>query len=222
MISESILSAIIGALGTVIAALIGAGYIGNTINKTARQFFFNYSDRAHDLHDVLKKATSSIIIIANCGDRLLQTYSSKLRKYMRNGVPIKYVLIDYKHFAIMDNYTANTNSYEPLEASIKELIQLKTEYPSNLNVRIFDSILTSSYIGVDIEKNPVTNSWPKSAMLQIMPYHYHVEPKQSPATFLTPKDAEHFRCIANCMEDIWNSSRIVDDLEMEISKTQHN
>lgn len=187
MLSESIIVSIIGALGTIIAAYVGAGYVSKTINKTAEAYFFNYSEKGRDLHDVLKKAKNSIVIIANCGDNLLHEYSKKLRTYMKNGVSIKFVLIDYSHFTIMDNYTAQRNDHTPLEASIKELKTLKAEYPSSLNIRVFDSILTSSYIGVDLEKDPISNSWPKNSILQIMPYHYHVSPKDSPITFLRQK-----------------------------------
>lgn len=222
MLSESIIVSIIGALGTIIAAYVGAGYVSKTINKTAEAYFFNYSEKGRDLHDVLKKAKNSIVIIANCGDNLLHEYSKKLRTYMKNGVSIKFLLIDYSHFTIMDNYTAQRNDHTPLEASIKELKTLKAEYPSSLNIRVFDSILTSSYIGVDLEKDPISNSWPKNSILQIMPYHYHVTPKDSPITFLTPKDHVHFGCIVNCVEDIWNNSKTVEDLESIISHAQCN
>lgn len=222
MPSESIISAFVEAAGTILAAFVGAGYIGKMINKTAEAYFFSYSNKEHNLRNVLGRAQNSIIIIANCGDNLLREYSDNLRKYMKSGVSIKYVLIDYEHFPIMDSYTANGEDYAPLRDAVKELNKLKAEYPSKLDVRVFESILTASYIGVDLEKEPITNSWTKRSILQVMPYHYHVAPRYSPATFLTPKDTVHFGRIVDCVEEIWDNSKVIDNLDSIIPQAQGN
>lgn len=206
-----VLGSFIEALGSIVAAGISIGYLDWFIKKRSG-YFFNYADKNHNLHKVMRKAKKSITIVANCGDGLLEKHSNQLLRYMKNGVQVNYVLLDNKNYVLMDQYTrgVKTEDYTALVTALKLLNKLKKEHPERFTVRVFRSILTASYIGIDLEQELTSHTWNERALIQIMPYHYHTMTRESPITYLYPKDREQFTTIADSIFEIFDDSEEVD------------
>ncbi|MBQ9756988.1 MAG: hypothetical protein IJW15_01045 [Clostridia bacterium] len=207
-----IASAIIEAIATVLAAIIGVSYAGRIVKKTTDAHFFNYSDEKHNLHKVMRKAKKSIMIIANCGDAFLTAYYSNLKRYAKNGVQINFLLLDLKNYIYMDKYTTGKEEadYDALLTSLKLLSELKREFPDRISVKIFHSVLTASYIGIDLEQDLLNNSWAPETIIQVMMYQFNTRPRKSPITYISPKAKEQFQTIVNGMFEIWDCGEAVD------------
>lgn len=207
-----ILSAFISACGEIIAAIIGVGLLGGIIKKTANTYFFNYADKKHDLKKVLRRARKSILIIVNCGDNLLKCHEETLSKCMKKGIEVNYLLLNEESYAYMDTYTTEHISadYTPLVSSLTSLSSLKKAHPEQLTVRVFHSILTASYIGIDLEEDMMTLSRESTAFVQVMLYQYRLRPKVSPITYLTTKNGVQFENMVENIYAIWEDGEAVD------------
>lgn len=203
---EEIVSAIIQAVATILAAIIGVTYAGKIVKKTAEARFFNYTDKKHDLHKVMRKAKKSITVIANCGDAFLTTYYNNLINYIKNGVQINFLLLDINNYTYMDKYTTGKNNadYDALETSLQILSDLKRQYTNKVLIKVFNDVLTASYIGIDLEQNLIDNSWPETALIQVMSYQFNTRPGKSPITYISPREKEQFQIIVDSMFEIWD------------------
>ncbi|MBE7063987.1 MAG: hypothetical protein E7390_09425 [Ruminococcaceae bacterium] len=209
---EGIVSAIIQAVATVLAAIIGVSYAGKIVKKTTEAHFFNYMDEKHDSHKFMRKAKSSITIIANCGDEFLKKFYSNLMQYVKKGVQINFLLLDMDNYAYMDKYTTGKNNadYDALETSLHLLSKLKRENPDKITIKVFHSVLTASYIGIDLEQNLLDNTWPSTALIQVMSYQFNTRPGKSPITYVSPQAKEQFQTIVDSIFAIWDCGDIVD------------
>lgn len=203
-----ILSGLIQAFGTMIAAVIGVYYAGRIVKKSV----VNYSDEENDLRIIMRKAKKSIIIIANCADGFLERYCDDLQKYMRNGVQINFLLLDMENYAYMDRYITGKEKadYAALKKSLKYLQKLKEFKADKLCVRVFHSYLTASYICVDLEKNPQSGMWADDTIIHMMLYQFNTRPCKSPIMYVSPKDKEKFNLIAESVYAIWDSAATAD------------
>lgn len=79
--SNEIVSAIIQAAGTVIAAIIGVGYLEKIIHKEIVPGFFSYSEPNHDLWEILRSATTEVVFCC-C---IWRSNAAKAQKAYRNS-----------------------------------------------------------------------------------------------------------------------------------------
>lgn len=221
-ITSSITCSIIEAIGVIVAAFIGAGYLGNIVKKTAESHFFNYADKKHDLNEILRHAKKSITIVANCGDKLLEKHGSDLSRHMRNGVKVKYLLLDFEGYTHMDTYMSGekTADYSALLLSLESLKCLKQQDYGNLEIRISRSVFTASFIGVDLERRRTTNNWHPNAVVQIMTYLYRTKAENDPIATLCCEDPR-FDDVANSVKALWDSGEVI-DIDKYLTSTKSN
>ncbi len=208
---EEIVSASIQAAATVLAAIIGVTYAGKIVKKTTEKQFFNYADKNHNLHKVMRKAKKSITVIANCGDKFLKNYCNNLIHYIKKGVQINFLLLDIKNYTYMDIYTTGKNNadYDALEKSLQILAKLKRQNPDKVAIKVFNYVLTTSYIGIDLEQNLFDNTWPETTLIQVMPYQFNTCPEECPITYITPREKKQFQSVVDSIFEIWDCGETV-------------
>ena len=209
---KEIVSAIIQAIATIMDAIIGVAFAGKFSKKPTEAHFFNYTDKNHNLHKIMRKAKKSITIIANCGDMFLTTYYDNLIQYIKNGVQINFLLLDIENYTYMDIYTTGTKNadYDALEKSLQILSELKRQNSEKVSIKVFNSVLTASYIGIDLEQNIFDNNWPETALIQVMSYQYNTRPGKSPITYISPHEKEQFQIVVDSIFEMWDRSDMVD------------
>lgn len=204
---SEIIAAIIQAGATIVAALIAVLLAGRVIKKEFKPLFRSYSDKSHNLSDIIGKAKSDIFIVAIVGDQLLGTYGDELEKYLEKGIQIRYLLCDKYRFKDQEKYMHGRDvEVAVYEKVICKLEDLKKEYSKQLDVRIFHEYLTASYIGVDIWPAFPRRTHPDS-IIQIMLYQYRVVAEHSPITYLSPEsDRVHYWSTVRSIKEMWEAS----------------
>ena len=201
----SIFSASIQALGGILAALITVLLARRIVKEDINPHFQTYSDKSHDVRDVLQNAQNDIFIAAEIGDKLLNSYIDDIEKKLKNGIHVRYLLLDKYEYQKMERYLHNdrpkgANVYNEV---MQKLLTLMKAYPELLEVRVFQSFITASYIGIDI--------WPKCILLnsgiQIMIYQYNVGAKSSPITYVCPKsDRDSYNTTVKSIKTMWKDA----------------
>lgn len=206
--TATLVSAIIQAVGTIIAALIAA-LAARRIIKDVRPLFHSYSDPSHDLRDITQKAESDVFIIAAVGDRLLGKYQSEFERLLQNGIRIRYLLLDTQRFHELERYMhGHPVSEEIYHNVLNTLSHLHEKYPHHFYARIFHDLMPASYIGVDVWPNPLLSfSFLPSSVIQTMLYQYHIPAEDLPITYLSPKtNKQHFKATVSSMKEMWVSA----------------
>ena len=210
-----IIAAIISAVGTIAAAFIAVLFAGKIVKEESRSYFHSYSDKTHNVADIIEKAQSDIFIVVIVGDRFLNKYKKKLEKCLSSGIEVRYLLANKKGFHEQEDYMSGADVDEKVYMNVlKKLNKLKKKYPDLLDVRAFHTFLTASYIGIDIWPPPPHSTLPNS-VIQIMLYQYHVLAENSPITYLSPKaDKNHYTSTVDSIKAMWESAE-----ELLVSKS---
>ena len=209
---SSIISSLIEAIGTIVAAGVGAFIAGDYISKVFKRDiapkFQKYADKRHDASSIMNKAEESIYIIVSIGDQLLKKHEDDFKSYLKSGVRLKFIIhkeekyYELEEFINSDVRTKRGFYSQIRRETIDKLRKLKQGHKGLVEIREFDSILTVSYIGVDIEGDG--DKWRRSAMIQLMPYQYKVQTRNNPIIRVTPKEnLVHFETAKKCIIDIW-------------------
>lgn len=212
----NIISSIIETVGTVVAAGFGAfiagGYISKVFKHDIVPKFQKYADKDHDVSTIMNKAIESIYIIVSIGDNLLDKHEDDFKSYLKSGVMLKFIIHDETKYYELENFIngdvdANKGKYSKTrEDTLDKLRQLRQEYENLVEIREFNSILTVSYIGVDMESDGDT--WRRSAVIQMVPYQYRVKARNNPIIRITPKEnPAHFRTVKKSMTEIWKNGK---------------
>jgi len=191
---SNIIPALIGTVGVIITAFLSVGVVRDSLNSR----FYVYADSGHNAKSLFNKAKYNIYIVANCANFLFEKNKTTIEDCLRNGITVNVLLINEEPFFTMDNYIKKglDNKYHDFSALIDSLnilksIKSKLKYEGlsvKLNVRLFSSILTASYIGIDLN---IDDEGQKghlcSSLMQVMIYQYQTETKNSPILFLSKK-----------------------------------
>ncbi|MFB0921614.1 MAG: hypothetical protein QMB62_12175 [Oscillospiraceae bacterium] len=207
---SEIIAALINAVGVIVAAIIGIGLINQVIRRNFTARMYSYSDKGKDLRKIIRGATHDIYIVANCGNNLFRNYEEFFCCLIKKGININILILDEPGYLIMDNYTVkgvfnNIPDYEALLNALTSLRNMQSIGNENLHIRTFPSIFTASYIGVDLDIDPLSSKYRKSSVLQIMFYQYRVSAKDSPSFCITPKsNSTHFNRTVASIFDMWD------------------
>lgn len=212
----NIISSIIETVGTIVAAGFGAfiagGYISKVFKRDIAPKFQKYADEDHDVSTIMNKAIESIYIVVSIGDNLLDKHEDDFKSYLKSGVMLKFIVHDETKYYELENFIngdvdARKDIYlDVRKKTLEKLRQLRQEYENLVEIREFDSILTVSYIGVDMESDGGT--WRRSAVIQMVPYQYQVEAQNNPIIRITPKEnPDHFSTAKKCITEMWKSGK---------------
>lgn len=204
-----ITSSIIEAAGTVLAAIIGVGWIGKIVNRNVATNFFNYSNKKHNLNRLMRRAKNSITIVVAYGDNLLDTYESNIEAYLKHGIQVQYLMLSKKRAFEIDKEFYNMDE-ESIAEAIKKVLdsleRLSGKY-NNIEIREIDTFLTASYIGIDIDED-INEQWKSNSIVQLMLYQFHIETPQAPITYFSPKhNLLQFKNTVKSIQDMWLSGK---------------
>lgn len=216
---SSIISSLVESVGTIVAAGVGAFIAGDYVSKAFKRDispkFQKYADKDHDVSSIMNKAVESIYIIMSIGDHLLEKHEDDFKSYIKSGVKLNFIVHEAKRYYELEDYIncdveKRKEFYSQIRKNtLEKLRKLRQGHEKLVEIREFDSILTVSYIGVDIESD--SGKWRRSAMIQLMPYQYRVQTKNNPIIRITPKEnIVHFETVKTCITDIWKKGETIE------------
>ncbi|MCH5353759.1 MAG: hypothetical protein J1E06_09875 [Acutalibacter sp.] len=209
--------ALIGAGGTVLAAILGAliasGFVSQMFKRNVLPLFRTYSDKKHDVHRLMRGATENIYFVVSLGDQLLKKYGEKMQSYLERGVKLKFLIHEESKYLELENYINDCPKSDDKKLiddrnEVLDILRgLKQKYPKLVEIRESSLFFSASYIGIDIEENLITNERPSSSIIQVMLYQYEVQAKNSPITYFTPKtNRDLFESTAESILKMWNAA----------------
>lgn len=243
--SNEIGSAIIQAVGTIIASIIGVGYLEKIIHKEIVPGFFSYSEPNHDLWEILRSATTEVVFVVAYGDQMLQKHKKHLETLLRKGVMIKFLMLDPENavrmgveymYALQRPILSNKEDVERYinKEDIETYINIIDGYRSSLKalkelhegsngeyleVRQTKLPLSASYVAVDLPDvcyDDSQNTPHRRPIIQMMVYQFSVVSEHSPITYLTPqKSPEQFANTGRSIQEMWSLSESVNFKECE-------
>lgn len=203
---STIVGSIIQALGAVAAAGIAAFWA----NRIARGFkFHTYSDAPDNICTILKKARSDIFIVTAVGNKLLRTIEHTLEQKLKDGIHVRYLLLDVNRFHEMEKYLHGNHakSEDIRNEALDILARLKRKYPDRLEIRFFQYYMTASYIGIDTCPDPARERALLTPFVQIMLYQYRIHAKSSVILYFYEKtDKKYYDATADSMKDMWEDA----------------
>lgn len=201
-----IISAVIQAAGTIAAALIAAF----CAKRIARNFqFHTYSNAPEKVRTILRKARSDIFIITAVGDKLLEVSEKVIAQRLRQGIRVRYLLLELSQFRKMEQYMHGENKKEVriYFNTLEKLFDLQKKYPSLMEVRFFASHMTASYIGIDTCPSSARDSDLLSPFVQVMMYQYHTRAKDSVLFYFHEKTNKiPYSFTTRSMRDMWEDA----------------
>lgn len=211
-------SSLIQALGTVVGAIVGAlitsGYIKVIYKRNEPAIIRTYSDEDHNAHELMRKATQSIFIVVSIGDHLIEKHLNQMRIYLRKGVKLRFLIHNEVRYYELENYInadvdLNRENYKKIRNDTLEKLQrLKQDFPKQVEIRIFCSYLTASYIGIDIGKDETFNEWNSNSTVQMMVYQYGVKTKNNPITYFSfENNRKMFQSTVESILNMWHESQ---------------
>lgn len=203
-----IISSIIQASGAIIAALIAAQYAKKIVEDIK---FRTYSDDPDDVCHVLKKSKNDILIITVIGDHLLKATEKTLKRKLKSGIHVRYLLLSSDKFLEAEEYLhgSNAKSINVHNRTLRTLQNLQREYPDKFELRFFSSYMTASYIGIDTCSYSINGNTLISPFIRIMLYQYHVNADDSILWSIYEKtNKKQYDIIASSMIDMWNNATI--------------
>lgn len=239
--STGIWNSVIGAVATIIAAILSAGFLGKIIHKEIAPNFFSYSEPRHNLWRILRTAKSEIAIVVAYGDKLLETQKAHLLLLLRKGIQINYLMLAPKAALDMSAcfmqppppggetqaswLSKLLNTRNGIENALNNLEELLLRAPEKMLGRVTELPLTASYIAVDLPSR-FTGRRQCSGLIQMMVYQYGVRSQDAPITYLTCRnEGTQFESTADSIEDMWFRATPIDinkyreELDEELSKS---
>lgn len=209
---QNYIPSIIEAFGTIIAAVLASGIIRNMFKNHVIPLLQVYSGNENSARKKIRKAKKNIYIVVSVGNHLLEACNKEIRSKLRKGVKLKFLIQDermvheQKKYIKGDEGLSAVSSKEKRDKVLKSLEVLKNKFPKLIEVREFHSMLTASYIGIDIDDDDSEQRLSHS-LIQIMIYQYGVESAKTPITWATREDhSEIFKSTEQSILHMWDMS----------------
>jgi len=225
---SEIIAAFLNAAGVIIAAIIGVGLLDRSIKRNFTSSLYSYSDKGRNAKQIMRGATHDIYIVANCGNNLLDEYQNFLCMLLKSGITLNILILEKTGYVTMDSYVSNgvsksTASHKAMYDSLQHLAEMQSFGYDNLHIRTFPLIFTASYIGVDIEVDPITARYQESSVLQTMFYQYLVAPKDSPTVCYTVKsNPTYFKRTIESIMQMWDDATERPDISEYLNQYKNN
>lgn len=226
----AVIAALIGAGGVIIAALISVRGIGRVVDRKIDSYFFSYSDRKHSLDRIMRNAKKEITIVVIYGDKMLTEYLEDLRSYLRRGIDIDFLMLSPKYAILTDTgyYLKGPEDTCRCLANVMDMLkELKTVQgrdSGTLEIRVAETFLTASYIGIDLDLREDENGvWEDRALIQMMIYQFGIKTPDAPITYLSPrKNIKQFSNTVKSIRQIWEKGAPldIDRYEQTLSRIQ--
>lgn len=197
------------ALGTVGAAIGAALIARKAVKEDIKPIFQTYSDKTHNVSDIIEKAEHNIVIFTVSGNTLLKKYRYAIEERLKCGVSVYYLLLNEQRLLEMDKYMhgddiKNENIYSWVMGQLEEL---NKSYPGKIQSREFPYFMTASYIGIDIPFDDESNSHFPDSVIQVMQYQYRRRARFSPIAYFSFKqDRDQFDGTVASMIKMWDAS----------------
>lgn len=207
--SGSIIAAIIATVGSIVAAIIATRGARKIVKESISSRFRTYGDKSHDVTDILAHSQNDVFFVVAVGDTFIKMYLDYMKKLLSRGIKIRYLLLTRDKLE-KELYYLNGRKIDVCfrEDVIKDLNKLKLQYKDLFELREFDSIMTESYVCVDIMFNPPNQQFISSSVIQTMLYQYKTPSVKSPITYISPKtDEEEFLTTVQCIKQMWEDSK---------------
>lgn len=167
----------------------------------------------------------NIYIVASIGDQLLASQEQQIREHLKKTIRVRgkseklnlcvliqgesqyYELEKY----INANHKLSDEEYAQLRVTtLEKFKKIQEDFPNQVEIREFNSFLTASYIGVDInDEYPDTKVMP-DAIIQVMLYQYGVTAQSCPITYFSFKENETlFRSTSDSICDMWEHGETI-------------
>lgn len=212
---KEIITAIIQASATILAAIsaavIAAVSAKRIVKESLASRFRSYSDKSHDVTDILTHAQNDVFIVAAVGDIFIGKYFSYIEKLLKRNIKVKYLLLSENELKKAEYYFHGKEiDIAFRENIINKLIELKQRYADLFELREFNLMMTASYICVDTMLNPPTQKFISSSVIQTMLYQYKTPTEESPLTYISPKTEEkEFLTTVQCIKQMWEDSAVL-------------
>lgn len=205
--------AIIQAIATILAAIIGAWMVGGSFKRVIKQdmipMLHTYLDKSHSSHEIMQKAKKSIFVVVSLGNHFLKENSEHIQEYLDNGVKLYFLMHNETKGRELKGYLTNDNNIYKYrrEEVVQMLLNIKKKClnPDLVEIRESSFNFTASYIGIDIENAFGSEKCPAHAVIQVMLYQYNVRSGKSPILYLSANDNWGlFQQAAQSIKKMWD------------------
>ncbi len=211
----SIITAIIEASATIIAAIsaaiIAAVSAKRIVKESLASRFRSYSDKSHDVTDILIHAQNDVFIVAAIGDIFLGEYFPYIEKLLNRKIKVKYLLLSENELKKAEYYFRGEEIDIAFRKDIiNRLEELELRYADLFELREFNLMMPASYICVDTMLNPPTRKFISSSVIQAMLYQYKTLTKESPITYISPRTEEkEYLTTVQCIKQMWEDAAVL-------------
>lgn len=203
----------IESYGTIIASIIGVVGLNGIAKTSFETYFTNFSSKSHHLEDLFKSATKEITIITFYGDNLLEQYTPLLKRCVRNGIQLNYLLLSKDYALQMPKYYFHDDDHivrERITLALTRLNEIKHSSAANCHIKQWAFPLSASYIAIDAGISPHRSRWIRrsnsTALIQLMIYQYGIRTPNSPITYLTYNhNPDAFENTVQSLRQMWAS-----------------
>lgn len=176
----------------------------NTL-KNIKPYFHSYSEKTHDAGTIIQNAQNDIFISTAVGNKFLGKYDDIIEERLKNGIKVRYMLLDLDRFNEMEEYLHGSGKKgEDIHYSVLEKFKdWEKEYPDLVEAKLFHGYMTASYIGIDIWKD----SPQEFSVFQVMMYQYRTNARRSPIMYVFPqKDEKSYDTILDSVKNMWKNA----------------
>lgn len=173
--------------------------------KNIKPYFHSYSERTHDAGTIIQNAQNDIFISTAVGNKFLGQYGDIIEERLKNGVNVRYMLLDLKRFHEMEEYLHGSGKKgEDIHYSVlNKLKDWEMKYPGLVEAKLFHGYMTASYIGIDIWKDAPQ----EFSVFQVMMYQYLTNARRSPIMYVFPqKDEKSYNTILDSVKNMWKNA----------------
>ncbi len=173
--------------------------------KNIKPYFHSYSEKTHDAGTIIQNAKNDIFISTAVGNKFLGKYGDIIEERLKNGIKVRYMLLDLGRFHEMEEYLHGSGKKgEDIHYSVlKKFGEWEKEYPGLVEAKLFHGYMTASYIGIDIWKD----SPQEFSVFQVMMYQYRTNARRSPITYVFPqKDEKSYDTILDSVKNMWKNA----------------
>lgn len=193
--------------GAVLAAGIAAGKLGKAAKESVTSYFKSF-DRDYDVGDLMRKAKHDITIVVLYGVNLMDDYSCVLRRCVKNGINVRYLMLNIglakemsKKF-LREGESVQNNIQSCVNTVRSQLMGFHGT--GSVEIREWQNTMPVSYIAIDIAGDGCADD---EAIIHMMAYLYDTPTKKSPIVHLTKKrDGEKFTTTAGAINRMWEDA----------------
>jgi len=207
---SSILPSIIGAAGSICAAII-AGKYAKKLTKEVVGSLHSYRRNPEKLGHILLEAKHNVYFVMMNGNNMLEQYSDFLIYLAKSGIKLHFSILKQDLWEKGEQYVDGDTNTEIYKKGITLLQKINDETKGKgVDIKVFNEPLSASYIGIDLD--PPNE---ETSIISCCVYQYQTKVKDSPITYIRYKnEPDLFTTTAKSIKKIMANSTSVSPEEL--------